>query len=114
MRWSTGGWRRNCRIRIDAITFIKKDLTFADQEPDGADGRAKCTKASRNQPGIGEFLNELKRETFDRHGCVTVAEAPGVPYEGLGISSAERLFLHDILISRYADLDITSGSAMVS
>ena len=97
-------------FRIDAITFIKKDLTFADQEPDGADGRAKCTKASRNQPGIGEFLNELKRETFDRHGCVTVAEAPGVPYEGLGDFIGRNGYFSMIFDFRYADLDIASGS----
>ena len=43
-------------FRIDAITFIKKDLTWKNREADGADGFAKCTKASRNQPGIGFFL----------------------------------------------------------
>lgn len=63
-------------FRIDAITFIKKDLTWKDREADGVDGLAKCTKASRNQPGIGTFLNELKENTFQRHDCVTVAEAP--------------------------------------
>ena len=31
-----------------------------------------------NYPGIGDFLTELKRETFDRYDCFTVAEAPGV------------------------------------
>ena len=70
-------------FRIDAITFIKKDLTWKNREADGADGFAKCTKASRNQPGIGIFLHELKECTFDKYQCLTVAEAPGVPYEEL-------------------------------
>lgn len=42
-------------FRIDAITFIKKDLTFADQEPDGADGRAKCTKLPGTSRESGNF-----------------------------------------------------------
>lgn len=67
-------------------------------------------QASRNQPGIGEFLNELKRETFDRHGCVTVAEAPGVPYEGLGDFIGRNGYFSMIFDFRYADLDIASGS----
>ncbi|RGY95996.1 alpha-glucosidase [Clostridium sp. AM58-1XD] len=97
-------------FRVDAITFIKKDLSWQDREPDGADGLAKCTKASRNQPGIGEFLLELKERTFDRHQCVTVAEAPGVPYEGLGDFMGENGYFSMIFDFRYADLDIASGS----
>ena len=44
-------------FRIDAITFIKKDLTFADQEPDGADGRAKCTKAGTSRESGNFSMN---------------------------------------------------------
>ena len=97
-------------FRIDAITFIKKDLSFSDREPDGADGLAKCTKASRNQPGIGAFLKELKQETFDRHDCVTVAEAAGVPYDELGEFIGPDGYFSMIFDFRYADLDIASGS----
>lgn len=97
-------------FRIDAITFIKKDLTWKDREPDGADGLAKCTKAARNQPGIGTFLHELKAETFDRHDCVTVAEAPGVPYEELDEFIGEDGYFSMIFDFRYADLEIASGS----
>lgn len=97
-------------FRIDAITFIKKDLAFQDLRPDGVDGLAKCTRASRNQPGIGAFLGELKRETFDRRQCVTVAEAPGVPYEELGDFIGPDGYFSMIFDFRYADLDIASGS----
>lgn len=97
-------------FRVDAITFIKKDLTWKDREPDGVDGLAKCTKASRNQPGIGAFLHELKENTFDRHGCVTVAEAPGVPYDELGDFMGEDGYFSMIFDFRYADLDVASGS----
>lgn len=97
-------------FRIDAITFIKKDLSWENRESDGADGLAKCTKACRNQPGIGAFLQELKEHTFDRYPCVTVAEAPGVPYEELGEFIGERGHFSMIFDFRYADLDIASGS----
>ncbi|MEG0367422.1 MAG: alpha-amylase family glycosyl hydrolase, partial [Coprobacillus sp.] len=38
-------------FRVDAITFIKKDLSFQSVESDGVDGLSKCTKTCRNQPG---------------------------------------------------------------
>lgn len=97
-------------FRIDAITFIKKDLTWADRPADGADGLAKCTKASRNQPGIGAFLHELKENTFDRHSCVTIAEAPGVAYEELGDFIGKNGYFSMIFDFRWADLDVASGS----
>lgn len=97
-------------FRIDAISFIKKDLTWKDREPDGADGLSKCTKSSRNMPGIGEFLSELKEKTFDRHRCVTVAEAAGVPYDRMGDFIGENGYFDMIFDFRYADLDIASGS----
>ena len=64
-------------FRIDAITFIKKDLTFQSREADGVDGLVKCTKTSRNQPGIGTFLKELKEQTFQKYDCVTVQKLQG-------------------------------------
>lgn len=97
-------------FRIDAITFIKKDLTWKDREADGVDGLAKCTKAARNQPGIGKFLNELKENTFKMHDCMTVAEAPGVPYDELEEFIGEDGYFSMIFDFRYADLDVASGS----
>ena len=97
-------------FRIDAITFIKKDLTWKDREADGVDGLAKCTKAARNPPGMGEFLNELKENTFKKHDCMTVAEAPGVPYEELEEFIGEDGYFSMIFDFRYADLDVASGS----
>lgn len=106
------GWldRGIAGFRIDAITFIKKDLSFSSREADGADGLVKCTKTVRNQPGIGEFLHELNVETFRKHDCVTVAEAPGVAYEELGDFIGEDGYFSMIFDFRYADLDVASGS----
>ena len=97
-------------FRIDAITFIKKDLTYKSLEADGVDGLVKCTKTSRNQPGIEKFLHELKRETFNKHNCVTVAEAPGVGYDELDDFIGEDGYFSMIFDFKYADLDIASGS----
>ncbi len=63
-------------FRIDAITFIKKDLSFASVETE--DGKRYPVENFENYAGIGKFLAELKQETFDRYDCFTVAEAPGV------------------------------------
>lgn len=87
-------------FRIDAITFIKKDLTFKSIEPDGVDGLAKCTKVSRNQPGIEVFLKELQERCFKPHDSVTVAEAPGVDYNQLDAFIGE-----DGFFSMIFDLD---------
>ncbi len=97
-------------FRVDAINFIKKDLTWADRAPDGADGLVKCTKACRNQPGLGAFLSELRTETFDRNDCVTVAETAGVPYDKLDEFIGENGYFSMVFDFHYADLDIASGS----
>lgn len=97
-------------FRVDAITFIKKDLTFQSREADGVDGLVKCTKTSRNQPGIETFLRELKEQTFQKHDCVTVAEAPGVQYEELEDFIGEDGYFSMIFDFKHADLDIASGS----
>ncbi len=97
-------------FRIDAITFIKKDLTFKSIEADGVDGMAKCTKVSRNQKGIDVFLRELKENTFSKYNCVTVAEAPGVEYDELSDFIGENGYFSMIFDFKYADLDVKSGS----
>lgn len=70
-------------FRVDAITYIKKDQSFADYPADGPDGMVNVNVGSNNQPGIGKFLTELRRETFDKHDCMTVAEASDIPYDQL-------------------------------
>ena len=61
-------------FRIDAIINIKKNLDFPSFEPDGPDGLAFCTKMVESADGIGDFLQELKRETFAKHDAFTVGE----------------------------------------
>ncbi|MDY5846071.1 MAG: alpha-glucosidase [Bariatricus sp.] len=61
-------------FRIDAIINIKKNLDFPDFEPDGADGLASCCKMVESVSGIGEFLQDLKENTFQKYDAFTVGE----------------------------------------
>lgn len=97
-------------FRVDAITFIKKDLTYKNGESDGVDGLVKCTTMTRNYPGIEVFLNELKEETFKPYDAVTIAEAAGVTYDQLGEYAGEDGFFSMIFDFSYSDLDVASGS----
>lgn len=96
-------------FRVDAINFIKKDQRWCDGEVDGADGLSACFQFCRNKEGIEDFFHELREETFDRHQCMTVAEAVDVPYDQLetfigktGCFSMMFDFLH-------SNLDITKN-----
>lgn len=97
-------------FRVDAITFIKKDLSFQSLEADGVDGLVKCTKTCRNQPGIEEFLNEMNEKCFAKYDCMTVAEAAGVEYNQLDQFIGEKGFFSMIFDFKHADLDVASGS----
>ncbi|MDE6905977.1 MAG: alpha-glucosidase [Lachnospiraceae bacterium] len=61
-------------FRIDAIINIKKDLEFPNLKPDGEDGMAGCWRMVENVQGVGEFLEDLKRNTFQKYDAFTVAE----------------------------------------
>ena len=61
-------------FRIDAIINIKKDLDFPNLEPDGADGLAGCWRMVEDVEGVGEYLEDLKKNTFEKYDAFTVAE----------------------------------------
>lgn len=61
-------------FRIDAIINIKKNLAFPSYAPDGEDGLVFCTKMIENVDGVGDFLEELKYETFEKYDAFTVGE----------------------------------------
>ncbi|MEO1770454.1 alpha-glucosidase [Candidatus Enterococcus ferrettii] len=97
-------------FRIDSITFIKKDQDYGSLPADGVDGLVSCKEKTRNRPGIENFLHELRRETFDKHNCVTVGEAPGVSYEEFPTYVGEDGYFSMIFDFHYADIDVESGS----
>ena len=61
-------------FRIDAIINIKKNLDFPSFAPDGPDGLSAGYKMIESANGIGNFLQELKHESFDKHDAFTVGE----------------------------------------
>lgn len=61
-------------FRIDAIINIKKDPAFPDYPADGPDGLAMCTQMVEHVHGVGELLQELKKNTFQKHDAFTIGE----------------------------------------
>lgn len=60
-------------FRVDAIINIKKP-EFMDYPPDREDGMAGPSVVLSHAKGIGEFLLEMRKETFDKYQAFTVAE----------------------------------------
>lgn len=61
-------------FRIDAIINIKKDLSFQDFPVDGEDGLSSIHNMLQSAVGVGDMLQELKEETFDKFNAFTVGE----------------------------------------
>lgn len=97
-------------FRIDSITFVKKDQDYGDVSVDGSDGLGSVKNKTRNRPGIEKFLAELNRETFQNYECVSVGEAPGVPYEQYDQYIGEDGYFNMIFDFHYADIDVENGS----
>lgn len=92
--------------RCDAITHLKKDLDWASLEPDGNDGLVAVIKKGQNRPGIDFFLEELKRETFDKYDAVTIGEAYGVPDEDLPKYIGEDGYFSMIFDFSYLNIEV--------
>lgn len=61
-------------FRIDAIINIKKDVAFPDFEPDGKDGLSGCWRMVESVEGVDALLEDLKKNTFQKHNAFTVGE----------------------------------------
>ena len=65
-------------FRVDAITHIKKNFEAGDLPiPDGKK-YAPAFDVDMNQPGIQEWLQEMKDKSLSRYDIMTVGEANGV------------------------------------
>ncbi|BAD74900.1 alpha-glucosidase [Geobacillus vulcani] len=65
-------------FRIDAISHIKKKPGLPDLPNPKGLKYVPSFAAHMNQPGIMEYLRELKEQTFARYDIMTVGEANGV------------------------------------
>lgn len=61
-------------FRLDAIINIKKALPMRDYPADRPDGLADAGVMLAHAEGIGEFLREMKEETFQKYHAFTVGE----------------------------------------
>ncbi len=68
-------------FRIDAISHIKKDLTYSDMENPNELAFVPCFDKMMNYEGIDVFLKELRERTFANYDIMTVGEANGVHVE---------------------------------
>ncbi|WP_449538139.1 glycoside hydrolase family 13 protein [Ferdinandcohnia sp. Marseille-Q9671] len=65
-------------FRVDAISHIKKLPGFPDLPNPNGLKYVPSFDGHMNRPGIQEFLQELKEETFAKYDIMTVGEANGV------------------------------------
>lgn len=65
-------------FRVDAISHIKKEEGFPDMPNPKKQKYVSSFEKHMNVEGIHKYLEELKRETFDKYDIVTVGEANGV------------------------------------
>lgn len=61
-------------FRIDAIINIKKKLPFRDYPVDRADGLSCIDNMLADARGVGEFLGEMRDQTFEPHDAFSVGE----------------------------------------
>lgn len=98
-----------CGFRVDAIGNIKKNLTKHEYPVDGPDGLSYAGTWIQNQPGIEEFLREMKEKTLEPHNAMTVAEV-GVPEELLGQFVGEDGFFSMVFDFSYTDIDVPDSA----
>ena len=70
-------------FRIDAIINIQKDLDFPSYEPDDREGLADIVKMIDSVDGVGDKLQALKKNTFDKYDAFTVGEVFNMKKEEL-------------------------------
>ena len=60
--------------RVDAIINIKKPLPFQDYPADRTDGLCDMSEVLKHASGIGDFLGEMRDETFHKYDAFAVGE----------------------------------------
>ena len=70
-------------FRVDAIINIQKDLNFPSYEPDDAEGRSDIINMVESVTGVGQKLQALKRNTFEKYDAFTVGEVFNMKKEEL-------------------------------
>lgn len=92
-------------FRIDAILNIKKNIEYGNFPPDGEDGYVFIGDWILNQPGVGDYLKELKERTFEVYDSMTVAEAD-VPDSMLPEYIGEDGYFSMVFDFAHSDIDV--------
>jgi oligo-1,6-glucosidase len=66
-------------FRMDVISLISKDLSFADKDWDAVKGDPGAAYA--NGPRVHEFLQEMHEEVLQHYDIMTIGEGPGIDLE---------------------------------
>lgn len=98
-----------CGFRVDAIGNIKKNLVLDRYPADGPDGLCYAGTWIQNQPGIEDFLTEMKERTLKPHNSMTVAEV-GVPEERLEEFVGKDGFFSMVFDFSYTDIDVPDSA----
>lgn len=98
-----------CGFRVDAIGNIKKNLVLDRYPADGPDGLCYAGTWIQNQPGIEDFLTEMKERTLRPHNSMTVAEV-GVPEERLEEFVGKDGFFSMVFDFSYTDIDVPDSA----
>ena len=96
-------------FRIDAIRNIRKPKVFENYTPDGEDGLCSIDRMIENAQDIGEFLKEMRRETFDKYDAFTVAEVSGDVTDELDAYVGENGYFSSIFDFREIELSFRDG-----
>ena len=70
-------------FRIDAIINIQKDLKFPSYQPDDGEGMADLVRMIESVDGVGQKLQALKKNTFEKYDAFTVGEVFNMKQEEL-------------------------------
>jgi alpha-glucosidase len=65
-------------FRVDAITHIKKSFEYGDLASDNNEQYVPAFDVAMNQPGIHNWLQEIKENSLSKYDIMTVGEANGV------------------------------------
>ncbi|MCK6617912.1 MAG: alpha-glucosidase [Cyclobacteriaceae bacterium] len=63
-------------LRLDVITAISKRKDFPDS--DTSDFNKTIERYYANGPRLSEFIAELREQVWNKYGCLTVGEGPGI------------------------------------
>jgi oligo-1,6-glucosidase len=95
-------------FRVDAITHIKKQQGLKDMPNSDGKRYVPATAMHLNQPGIQEFLQEMKETVLAKYDIMTVGETPGITPENALIFVDNEVGKFN-MVFQFEHMDLDSG-----